>query len=360
MISPLECCGGHAGRAGHQRARAAGVGVRGFTLVELLVVIAIIATLIGLLLPAVQSAREAARRTSCTNNLKQVGLGVQTFHDAKKKFPPSVAQWGESPSNSPSTCDKQAGCTGRGWIVETLPFLEQSSLYTALNASTKGNIYDSRGLALVKPVLKTTLPMLACPTDQDASRTWVVDIQGKSGPFMHSMQGTEVSITSYKGVLGATKVGGSFGSIWPRHDDEPKAPLDCHNNGMQSANGGKDVPCKGVFWRNTYMQPRRLKDLSDGTSKTLLVGEAVYAHDHHAVAFYADGDWAACNVPLNYLPNPPVPENWWNVRGFRSRHAGGASFVRADGAVRFTSEEIDMGVYMALSTGGRGDSTGAE
>ena len=333
---------------------------RAFTLVELLVVIAIIATLIGLLLPAVQSARESARRSSCTNNLKQLGLAVLTFHDAKKKFPPSVAQWAESPSDSPSTCDKQAGCTGRGWIVETLPFLEQSALYTTLAPSTKGNIYGNRGLALVKPALKTRLPMLACPTDADASRTWVVDILGRTGPFMHAMQGTEVSVTSYKGVLGATKVGGSFGSTWPRHDDEPRTPIDCHNNGAQSATGGKDAPCKGVFWRNTYMHPRRLKDLTDGTSKTLLVGEAVYAQDHHAVAFYADGDWAACNVPLNYLPTPPVPESWWNVRGFRSRHAGGASFVRADGSVRFTGEEIDMSVYIALATGGRGDSTASE
>jgi prepilin-type N-terminal cleavage/methylation domain-containing protein len=333
---------------------------RGFTLVELLVVIAIIATLIGLLLPAVQAAREAARRSSCTNNLKQLGLAVIVYHDAKKKFPPSVAQWGESPSDSPAMCNKQAGCTGRGWIVETLPFMDQATLYTALGPSTKGNIYESRGLALVKPLLKTPLPTLACPTDQDASRTWRVDEKGVTGPFMWSMNATEVSITSYKGVLGATKVGGSFGSIWPRHDDEPRTPLDCHNNGSPSGNSGKDVPCKGIFWRNTYMQPRRLKDLSDGASKTLLVGEAVYAHDHHAVALYADGDWAACNIPLNYLPNPPVPETWWNVRGFRSRHAGGASFVRADGSVRFTGEEIDMSVYMALSTGGRGDSTGSE
>lgn len=339
---------------------------RGFTLVELLVVIAIIATLIGLLLPAVQTAREAARRSSCSNKLKQLSLGVLTYHDAKKKFPPSVAQWGESPSNSATMCDKQAGCTGRGWIVETLPFMEQTALYTALAPSAKGNIYDNRGLALVKPLMKTQIPSLACPTDDGAARTYPVDIAGVNGPYMHqAMSGVEVSVTSYKGVLGATKVGGSFGSIWPRHDDErldgrPSVPVDCHNNGMTSANGGKDVPCKGVFWRNTYMQPRRLKDLTDGSSKTLLIGEAVYAHDHHAVAFYADGDWAACNLPLNYLPTPPVPQNWWNVRGFRSRHAGGANFARADGSVRFTNETIDMDAYIALSTGARGDTTGSE
>ncbi len=329
------------------------VSPHGFTLVELLVVIAIIATLIGLLLPAVQTAREAARRSSCSNKLKQLGLAVLTHHDAKKRFPTSVSQWGEG--GAAKACNVQgAGCTGRGWILETLPFFEQSALFDQLASSAKGNIYDNRGLALVKPQLRASMPALACPTDGAAAQLWKVDINGVTGPYMdQSMQGTEVSITSYKGVLGATKVGGSFGSIWPRHDDEPKQPIDCHNN-------TGNTPCKGIFWRNAYLHPTKIKDITDGASKTLLIGEAVYAHDHHAVSLYADGDWAACNVPLNYLPKPPVPQNWWNVRGFRSLHPGGANFTRADGSVRFTQETIDMDAYVALSTKARGDSTGSE
>lgn len=317
----------------------------GFTLVELLVVIAIIATLIGLLLPAVQSAREAARRSSCTNKLKQLGLAVLTFHDAKKKFPAGVPQWGEG--GAANTCDLQGpGCTGRGWILETLPFMEQTGLYNQLAPSAKGNIYDNRGLKLSQSSLNTPLPMLACPTDPEAA-------QPRRDQFIVSMTGVEATVTSYKGVLGATKVGATFGSVWPRHDDEPRPAVDCHNNTNKLA-------CKGIFWRNAYLHPVKLKDITDGTSKTLLIGESVAAHDYHSVALYADGDWAACNIPLNYLPKPPVPQNWWNVRGFRSLHAGGANFTRADGSVRFTDETIDMNVYVALSTKARGDSTGGE
>ena len=328
---------------------------RAFTLVELLVVIAIIAVLIGLLLPAVQSARESARRISCSNKIRQLALGVINYQDANRKFPPSTAMWGEGNGGPDCASVPGGGCTGRGWILETLPYLEQMALFNNLARSTSGNIYDNRGLKAVANFLKTPLPDLACPSDPDSSRTFKVDgMRGVTGPFMEqSMANTDVTITSYKGVLGATKVGGNYGSTWPRHDDEPSTAVDCHNNTNRRA-------CKGVFWRNSYLHPVRIKDFTDGTSKTLLIGEAVYAHDHHAVALYSDGDWAACNLPLNYLPNPPVPQNWWNVRGFRSLHKGGANFARADGSVRFTDESIDMGAYIALSTRNRGDRTGNE
>jgi prepilin-type N-terminal cleavage/methylation domain-containing protein len=316
-----------------------------FTLVELLVVIAIIAVLIGLLLPAVQSARESARRSSCSNKLRQLALGAITYEDAKKKFPQSRSMWAE-PASGPGACNTTNTCTGRGWILEMMPFIEQTPLYEAFAPSTQGNFYDNRGLraAQVRQLLRTPVGLLACPSDPDGSRP---------SSNQYHFQNIPVTVTSYKGVLGATKVGGSAGSIWPRHDDEPTPPVDCHNNTRQ-------LPCKGMFWRHTYVYPVRLKSITDGTSKTFMIGESVVAHDHHSMAFMADGDWASCNLPLNYMPNPPRPQDWWNVRGFRSLHPGGAHFARVDGSVQFHSDTIDMNPYMALSTRNRGDTTGGE
>ncbi len=336
---------------GFARDRARGLAC-GFTLVELLVVIAIIGTLIGLLLPAVQTAREAARRTSCSNNLKQLGLGVITFQEARKRFPSGQPPWAE-PAGVSRACDTTNTCTGRGWILESMPFFEQAPLFERFAPSRVGNDYSSGGLrvAAVRPLLSSPMPMLACPSDPGAAKPRTDQFNWKNIPF---------TVTSYKGVLGATKVGSNFGSTWPRHDDEPGAAIDCHNNNSRGEGDGKPRPCKGLFWRHAYLTPVRMKDVVDGASKTLMIGESVAAHDFHSAAFYADGDWSSCNVPLNYLPNPPQPENWWNVRGFRSLHQGGANFTRADGSVKFHSESIDMNLYMALSTRNRGDSTGGE
>jgi prepilin-type N-terminal cleavage/methylation domain-containing protein/prepilin-type processing-associated H-X9-DG protein len=330
--------------------RADGASVRSvwarrtaFTLVELLVVIAIIATLIGLLLPAVQTARESARRSSCSNKLRQLALGAITYESTKKKFPQSRSMWAE-PANGPGACNTTNTCTGRGWILEMLPFIEQASLYEAFEPSTQGNFTDNRGLrgAQVRQLLQSRVDLLACPSDPDATRTSSVQWHFTNVP---------VAVTSYKGVLGATKVGGSFGSTWPRHDDEPSPPVDCHNNTRQ-------LPCKGMFWRHTYIYPVRGRSISDGTSKTFMIGESIVALDNHSMAFMADGDWASCNVPLNFMPTPPrtpAQEEWWNVRGFRSRHPGGAHFARVDGSVRFESDTIDMNPYIALATRSRGD-----
>ena len=299
---------------------------RGFTLVELLVVIAIIATLIGLLLPAVQSARESARRSSCGNNIRQLALAVMSYETGMGQFPTSASHWPERPYPF-----DESQCTGRGWICLVLPRMEQQPLYDRLDPFfSNGRFVDGKGLAtpLCKPLLQTPLSGVSCPSDPDASKP-------QTGLYgLTEFQDVPLTVTSYKGVLGDTKVGGDYGSV---HDGSLP---DCHNT----------VGCNGIFYRNNFREPVLIAKIRDGASNTFLLGEAVLAHDAHTAALFADGDWASCNVPINYNPEPPRPHDWQNVRGFRSRHPGGVQFARADGSTQFISDTIDYATYRALST----------
>ncbi len=312
----------------------------GFTLVELLVVIAIIAVLLALLLPAVQAARETARRISCANRMRQLALAAIVHSEAKKTFPTSVSQWPEPPFS-----DDQ-NTSGRGWIVAVLPFFEHAELYDRFAPFFKGRFDRNGGLKTPRcwrpppaglALMATPMSMLACPSDGDATQTQTKAFQWEN---------VAVTITSYKGVLGATRL---TSSVWPRHDDEPGASVDCHAR----------TGCKGIFFRNTYQDPVRPKSVTDGMTKTFMIGEAVWAYDWHAAAFYANGDWGTCSVPPNVLDANALSWNnagqWQNVQGFRSRHPGGLQFARADGSVQFVSETIDMDAYIALSTRNRGD-----
>ena len=300
---------------------------RGFTLTELLVVIAIVALLLVLLLPAVQSARESARRTSCGNKLKQLGVAVTAYEALQKVLPISRSQWPEPPYRD------EWNTSGQGWICLVLPHLEERSLYDRLSPFFKGRFIDNQGLKHPDcvPLMQTALPVLACPSDADSA---------KPQTNIYQWEGTPVTVTNYKGVLGDTKVGANYGSVW-----QGSLP-DCHNT----------VGCNGIFYRNTFQEPVVIAKVRDGASNTLAIGEAVTVHDLHAAALYANGDWASCNVPLNYLPSPPRPEWWQNVQGFRSLHPGGADFARLDGSVQFVAETIDYGLYRALSTRAGGES----
>ncbi len=139
----------------------------GFTLVELLVVIAIIGILIALLLPALQVAREAARRGQCTNNLKQLGLAVHLYEETFKMFPISVSPWNTEGDNRRRCVE----CNGKGWIVGILPFIEQRALYKEFEPRFKGHMFSGAGLAMgggrtpLPWIMDKQLPFLNCPSD---------------------------------------------------------------------------------------------------------------------------------------------------------------------------------------------------
>ncbi|HVK15571.1 MAG TPA: DUF1559 domain-containing protein [Fimbriiglobus sp.] len=297
---------------------------RGFTLIELLVVIAIIAVLIGLLLPAVQRVREAAARTQCQNHLKQIALAIHNYHDAVGHFPTGHSPWVE-PSEA------RGPFTGRGWILESLPCLEQSALYQRLEPTREGNFFSGQGLLApeARPLLAARVLVLHCPSDPSSQDADLATRQ-------YQLTGIAVELTNYKGVLGDTRVGGTGSSF--------NGPLpDCHHR-----NG-----CNGIFYRNNYQDRPRLVSVKDGTSNTLLVGEDLPEYNHHSAAFYANGDYASCHVPLNYLP--PDPRYWQDAISFRSRHPGGANFALADGSVRFISQSIDHGQFRAACTKAGGE-----
>lgn len=335
-----------------------------FTLVELLVVIAIIGILVALLLPAIQAAREAARRISCSNNLHNIGIACVNVHDTSKHLPYSISQWQEDrningqwigpnqgkmhPSNG------GPGYNGKGWIVDILPPMEEQASYDIIKNGLKNSTGDKNfailgpstgngmGHPSIRSVVSQQLPWLSCPSDASArpsDRQWYWRVP--------------TATTSYKGCIGDTVItssgsGGSMDTPFPDLGSKP----DCHNT----------TECNGLIWRNTYFNPISMRKIEDGTSKTFLIGETVVEQDYHSAAFFADGDWASCGNPLNYFIIPAeettikAPPNWMAARGFKSLHPGGAQFVMADGSVQFVNESIDHNIYRGLATRKGGES----
>ncbi len=282
-----------------------------FTLIELLVVIAIIAILIGLLLPAVQKVREAAARMSCSNNLKQLGIAVHSYHDANLYFPQNA---------SPNTYGYGDGNNSWSWLAQILPNIEQGNLYTTGGIASLPAFNSS---AVSSTQIKTYL----CPSDSSSNQARTDRANG----------GLLTGCTNYKGVAGSNWAWGSY-----------------TNTGPSGNNNGLDVG-DGMFYRSDSQRKLTMVGISDGTSNTLMVGEDIASINQHSGwprANYATG---TCSIPLNNAlvsgqPGFGNPGDWPNVYSFRSRHTGGANFALADGSVRFISQTIDLQIYRNAAT----------
>jgi prepilin-type processing-associated H-X9-DG protein len=342
--------------------------------VELLVVIAIIGVLVALLLPAVQAAREAARRASCVNNVHNLALAVLTYHDAHGHFPVDEDYYGPGSTLqfNPSTPSDPLNTTytavasdpiraaqklgGGGWIVEVLPQLEQQALYNQFKPYLdKAWFRMHQGLnadvAELRKAIQTQPTVLLCPSNDlvgPRDDQWPFSASGATGldngPAL-------VAVTHYKGNAGD-------GAFEPSPPETPLGfwtytpPHNCYNRD----------DCYGIFWRTTYYRKGvKLKEIADGTSNTLLIGEAS-PDDGNSPAWSSDGDWGIAGVQLNWDwrnkgaclsatgVNTGLRSCWPLMRGFRSYHFGGVNFAMADGSVRFLSDSIEHVLYRALST----------
>jgi prepilin-type N-terminal cleavage/methylation domain-containing protein/prepilin-type processing-associated H-X9-DG protein len=273
-----------------------------FTLVELLVVIAIIAVLIGLLLPAVQSAREAARRSSCTNNLKQIGLGLLTYESARSHFPPGYSN-------------------DNGWMVTTfiLPYIEQSTLYDRFDTSQPMDVSNATILGLIRTVIPTYL----CPSSPESNPSQNPDIPVLSG----SGSTVRIGLSNYIGFSGSQDL---------RCTSAVNTP-----NGMFS-------------WDSQI----RMRDVTDGTSKTFAFTErtgkdkpsSAGTVNHRAAVWAGVSHPCSATNGFDNIRNAQTQARvgWSMINGTNtyqfgpsSRHPGGVSALMVDGAVRWINETID-------------------
>lgn len=323
---------------------------RGFTLIELLVVIAIIAVLIALLLPAVQQAREAARRTQCKNNLKQLGLALHNYHDTHNAFP-SMAYWGLLSGNEYLPYHHT-------WMSGILPFIEQTGLYNSINFNAP---------AWGQPHLRMQLPGFLCPTDSGANLSIPDATHG-------------VSVTNYAAATGF--------DWWSRG---------IHADGVLAS---------GIFTPHVV---NKIGGVRDGLSNTVIVGEVttagytyraggtartngtgrlrrgggevvfrspfVAATFHHAKheggmdlqgRHYKNPDGSTLGAGVWFRGGPHmfapyfISEHGINAEwpGASSEHVGGIQVCMGDGAVRFVSQNIDWLTWNAINTKANGETVG--
>jgi prepilin-type N-terminal cleavage/methylation domain-containing protein len=358
MLQRTTCCNASRNVRG---ASTKDSGRAGFTLVELLVVLAIIGVLVALLLPAIQSAREASRRTSCGNNLKQLGLGLQNYHDARKSFPysnvvTSIGQWSST-----------SAYQGPNWVVAILPFMEGSNVMSLYNKNAY-YLDDATNVSF----RATTLPFMICPSDSYTLK-----------PF----NGTGMSNAGTTG----TWARGCYGAN--------ATPLQFNSAGNLGPGGWGSAGSRcGVMVPN-YGVP--MKQISDGTSKTVIVAEmradvaavgnrGIWAGTSGTSAFFAHGvpcwngsngfirpdDWgpnnggfqsddapncnatatfvgaagtdtAANELPLMLLGMGCYPDGGNQQQDPKSMHLAGVQTLFCDGSLHYINNDINLGTSTA-------------
>lgn len=293
----------------------------GFTMTELLVSVSIIGVILVIALPAIQQARESARMTQCRNHLKQLSLACSEFETSFSHYPTGQLfdQYGSGPDS-------------KAWsfLAKLLPYLEQSNLYKT--GEIPGKTLRESG------IVATSVPVFLCPSDPYSAQ----------GPRWDAG-----NMVGFDFPVGQTNYKGASGANWGADETQEWGPAE---SGTQWPNPSKDGSYDGLnhgdgmLYRVDYKSPRRVGDVLDGLSNTLLLGEALPRYDIYCSWPYTNNVYSTCAIPLNHNDKTADPRDWPNMQSFRSEHSGGAHFALGDGSVRFLSQSIDLKLYRGLAT----------
>lgn len=336
---------------------------RGFTLVELLVVIAIIGILIALLLPAVQAAREAARRSECSNKLKQIGIAMHNYHDTFKVLPSGTINPGnEVDASLPQyTPQHLASVLNHSGHMLILPFMEQQALYDQIdfNICSSGFVEGSGVLAggwpnANTPLMNVLIPAYLCPSDRG-------DERGALATTNPQYIADGQRHTNYALCAGSHSNGWENGTYWSNYSSSTGSLMD----------GRTGVPYRGAFGHNGAA---KFRDFRDGLSNTVIVGEVTIS-DRRSTSY--EHLWGGYRLYSTFFNNHPstntnhINNVRYHINGptctetmdgdcspydarhhvgvTASLHPGGAQYTMGDGSARFVSETIDKNVWVVVT-----------
>lgn len=293
--------------------KSASIMRRGFTLVELLVVIAIIGILIGMLLPAVQQVREAARRIQCANNVRQLGLAVLNYESAHMHFPSGWTTGNEmDPLEEP----------GWGWSAQLLPHIEGNNIYSRIDMTVAIDDHDH------EDIIQTVIPVFLCSSDP-ANDVQNMDVHieeddhdhdhfvAQDDDDDHDHEGLWASRSNYSGMFGSGEL------------DEDHL-----------------LEGNGAFFANSWLS---ISQFSDGTSNTIIIGERT--NEHGPISWV--GMVPELDAPVARIvgaADHPLSDEHGHLEDFASNHPGGINVVLGDGSTHFVSRDISLQVYQALAT----------
>jgi prepilin-type N-terminal cleavage/methylation domain-containing protein/prepilin-type processing-associated H-X9-DG protein len=294
-----------------------------FTLVELLVVIAIIGILVALLLPAVQSAREAARRMQCTNNLKQIGLALHNYHGVQ----------GTLPYGSGDCCDRNnPRAWGGVWPTMLLPYLELQNLHTAID-------FKKHTQDLPASIVQTVIPVYVCPSDGNSGNA-VLDNRYPHNP------------TKAMGLWYTACMGPTTPDQCPFcQGGKPAAPDNycCQGNNWGTSAGGGYPEGSSVGMFGRFRNAITFAEVPDGLTNTIMVGETLPRQCAFISAFSVNFNVTSTTIPINTLEDDKgAGTNWWRTSGYKSKHGGGVNVAMGDASVQFLSQSIDYRLYNLL------------